>query len=45
MRRGMFWLGVAGVSILSSFVLELVTNRAPQLGLAQFTAFTHKGGS
>ncbi|HLY84807.1 MAG TPA: hypothetical protein VKQ71_17615 [Acidimicrobiales bacterium] len=43
MRRVSFWLGVAGVSILANFALELVTQKAPQMGLASFTAFTHQG--
>lgn len=42
-RRTSFWLAVAGVSILSNFVLEVVANRFPNAGLAQFTAYTHKG--
>lgn len=42
-RRLAFWGAVAGVSILSNFALELVTARVPSLGLARFTAFTHKG--
>lgn len=44
-RRLSFWLAVAGVSILANFGLELVAERAPQLGLARFTAFTHRGAS
>lgn len=42
-RRMGFWLGVAGVSILANFGLELVADRYPNLGLARFTAFTHRG--
>lgn len=45
MRRGRFWLAVAGVSILANFGLELLSEKCPQLGLARFTAFTHKGVS
>lgn len=44
-RRLAFWTAVAGVSILANFGLELAANRLPQLGLARFTAFTHKGAS
>lgn len=44
-RRASLWLGVAGVSILANFALELVTEKYPQLGLARLTAFTHKGAS
>ena len=44
-RRLAFWLAVGGVSILSQFVLEVVSDRAPQLGLGQFVAYTHKGAS
>jgi hypothetical protein len=46
MRNGQrlsFWLAVAGVSILSNFALEVAAARYPQLGLARFTAFTHRG--
>lgn len=42
-KRVSFWLAVAGVSILSNFALELVSTKFPQAGLAQFTAFAHKG--
>lgn len=45
MRRASFWLGVAGVSIIANFALELVTAKYPQIGLAQFTAFTHQGSN
>jgi hypothetical protein len=44
-RKLLFWTGVAGVSILANFGLELVTQKYPQFGLAQFTAYTHKGTS
>lgn len=42
-RRLSFWLGVAGVSILANFTLEVAAQRYPQLGLAKFTNFTHGG--
>ncbi len=42
-RRTAFWGAVAGVSILANFGLEAVTAKYPQLGLARFTAFTHRG--
>lgn len=44
-KRLSFWAGVAGVSILANFGLEYLasTNRWP--GLAEFTAFAHKGAS
>ncbi|MFD9053280.1 hypothetical protein [Streptomyces zaomyceticus] len=45
MRRVSFWLAVAGVSILSNFALEAITERAGTPGLARFTAFTHRGNS
>jgi hypothetical protein len=44
-RRLTFWLGVAGVSILANFGLEVAAARFPQLGLARFTAFAHKGAA
>lgn len=42
-RRAAFIGGVAVISILANFGLELVTDKYPQLGLARFTAYTHKG--
>ncbi len=42
-RRVAFWSAVAGVSILANFGLELAAEKYPQLGLARFTAYTHKG--
>lgn len=42
-RRLSFWLGVAGVSILANFGLELTAARFPSLGLAKFASFTHGG--
>jgi len=34
---------VAGVAVLANFGLEIVSERFPNLGLARFTAYTHKG--
>jgi hypothetical protein len=42
-NRFAFWMGVAGVSILANFGLEVAANRFPQLGLAKFTNYTHGG--
>ncbi len=42
-RRIAFWGAVAVVSILANFGLELASDKFPQLGLARFTAYTHKG--
>jgi len=42
-RKFAFWLGVAGVSILANFGLELLSDRVPSLGLQQLTAYTHRG--
>lgn len=44
-RRLTFWLGVAGVSILANFGLEVAAQRFPQLGLAKFANFTHGGNN
>lgn len=44
-RRLAFVGAVAGIALLSNFGLELVSTRFPQLGLARFTAFSHKGTS
>lgn len=44
-RRLTFWLGVAGVSILANFGLEVAAAKFPQLGLARFVAFTHRGAA
>jgi hypothetical protein len=42
-RKVAFWIGVAGVSILANFGIELAADRFPQLGLSRFVNFTHKG--
>ena len=42
-RRAAFIGSVAVISILANFGLEVVTDRFPQIGLARFTAFTHRG--
>ena len=44
-RRASFWLAVAGVAIAANFGLEVLADKVPSLGLAQFTAYTHKGTS
>lgn len=44
-RRASFWAAVAGVSILANFGLEVAAGRWPQLGLARFTAYAHKGAN
>jgi hypothetical protein len=44
-RRAALIGAVAGISILANFGLELVSERWPQLGLARFTAYSHKGNS
>lgn len=44
-KRLSFWLAVGGVSLLANFAAELAADRWPQLGLARFVAFTHKGAS
>ena len=41
-RRFSFWLAVGGVSILSNFLLTLVTSKLGSPGLANFTNFAHK---
>lgn len=43
LRRPAFWGAVALVSVLANFGLEVLSDRVPQLGLAKFTAYTHKG--
>ena len=42
-KRLAFWGAVAGVSILANFGLEVIADKIPSLGLARFTAFTHRG--
>ena len=42
-RRFLFWAGVAGVSILANFGLELAAQKLPFTGLRKFVAFTHCG--
>lgn len=45
LRRLSFVGAVAGISILANFGLELVNTRFPNLGLARFTSYAHKGKS
>lgn len=42
-KRLSFWVAVGGVSILSSFALELIADKVPSLGLGRFVAYTHRG--
>lgn len=42
-RRAMFWLGVAGVSVLSNFALELAAAKFPNAGLRRLANFVHRG--
>jgi hypothetical protein len=44
-RKASFWLAVGGVSILSNFALELLSDKVPALGLARFVAYTHRGAN
>lgn len=44
-RRGAFWVQVAGVAILANFALELAADKAPSLGLRRFTDYVHRGPS
>ncbi len=43
LRRVAFWTGVAVVSVLANFAVELVAERSPSPGLKRFAAYTHKG--
>lgn len=43
-KRLAFWLAVGGVSVLSQFGLEVLSDRVPSLGLAKFTNYSHRGG-
>ena len=43
MKRLTFWLAVAGVSVLANLGLEVLSEKVQIPGLAQFTAYTHKG--
>jgi hypothetical protein len=42
-KRAAFWLAVGGVSILANFAVELAAQKFPNLGLARFVEFTHRG--
>ena len=42
-KRLAFWAAVGGVGILANFGLELLADKIPSLGLAKFTAYTHRG--
>lgn len=41
MRRVLFWVAVAGVSILANYAVEVAAPHSP--GLARFTAKLHQG--
>jgi hypothetical protein len=45
MRRLSFWLAVGGVAILANYTLEVAADKFPSLGLARFTAYTHRGAA
>lgn len=42
-RRASFWITVGGVSLLSSFALELAADRLPSVGLKRFRDYVHAG--
>lgn len=42
-RRLLFWLGVAGVSVLANFALEAAAANTSSPGLARLAGFTHRG--
>ena len=42
-RRAAFWGAVAGVSIASHFLLEVIADKVPSIGLARLVAYTHRG--
>lgn len=41
MHKLAFWIGVAGVSILANYAVEVAASHSP--GLARFTAKLHQG--
>lgn len=45
MRKVSFWFAVAGVAVLANYGLEVAADRFPNLGLARFTAYAHKGAA
>jgi len=42
-KRAAFWGGVAIVSVLANFGVELLADKFPNTGLRQLVAYTHKG--
>jgi hypothetical protein len=44
-KRLSFWAAVAGVAVLANFAVEVAAERFPNLGLARFVAYTHKGAN
>lgn len=44
-KRFAFWCAVGGVSLLANFSAELVNDKFPNLGLARFLAYAHRGGT
>lgn len=44
-RKLAFWVGVAGVSVLAQFGMELAARKVPVPGLQRLVSFIHSGGS
>ena len=42
-RRLAFWGGVAAVSVLANFGVEIAAEKYPNAGFARFVAYTHRG--
>ena len=42
-KKAAFWGAVAGVSILASFGMELLSDKLPAGALKQFVGYIHRG--
>ncbi len=42
-RRGAFWLTVAGVAVLANVGVEILADWVPLPGLRRLVAYTHRG--
>lgn len=43
-RRASFWLAVGSVSIFSNFIVQVLADKVPSLGLRQLVAYKNGNG-
>jgi hypothetical protein len=43
MRKGAFWLAVAGTAVLANFAMEMLSDALPSGSFRQFVQYLHRG--